>query len=327
MIGAGRWAENCAHTLRQLHGAPLVAISTRSVNGARRAASFAPRAECTMDWRRVIRKKDVDAVIIVTPASSHYTIARAALEHGKHVFVEKPLTLSSRHARLLIRLAEKEDRVLMVGHLHRYNPAVERLRDDRERFGAIRYLVSTAMGDGPVREDVSALWDYMPHDLTIFRFVLGAEPLSVRARGACFLGNGREDLVQAEFEFSKRVRAFSTVSWLSPVKRRELILSGSAGHAVFDDYATEKLRYYLPSTVGKGGPPNRVPRISGTLPLTAELRHFITCILRGRQPLTNGLEGLQVVRILEACQRSLEKDGRRVRLGNSQKNTMNVRQG
>jgi predicted dehydrogenase len=253
-----------------------------------------------------------------------------ALEAGKDVYVEKPFTLEIAHAVELIALAEANKRVLMVGHLLEYHPVVTRLREmiGREELGRLYYIYSQRVNLGTVRTDENALWNFAPHDISVIMFLLGATPTDVTARGQCYLQKGVEDVVFLTMNFGDEAMAHVHVSWLDPHKIRKLTLVGDRKMAVFDDLeANEKLRIY-----DKGAKVNQdyntyaeyvglrfgditMPYIKVGEPLQIECRHFIDCVRSRKQPVSDGQDGLRVVKVLDAAQRSLKLNGEPVRLG------------
>jgi len=194
--------------------------------------------------------------------------------------------------------------------LHLFNPPIQRLKEDIKKglFGKINYMHSFGSGNGPARQDMSALWDFFPHDVSIFLYLLDEMPLSVSADGASYLKKGIEDLVAMNIKFANNIFAHSVGTWLYPLKKRELILIGEKLRAAFDDYASNKLRYY---DVGNNC---ITPQLSNSKPLTEQLRHFLNCIENNKIPLTDGMEALKVTTVLEAAQKSLKKKGEMVKI-------------
>jgi predicted dehydrogenase len=239
-----------------------------------------------------------------------------ALEAGKDVYVEKPFTLEIAHAVELIALAETRKRVLMVGHLLEYHPVVTRLREmiGREELGRLYYIYSQRVNLGTVRADENALWNFAPHDISVIMFLLGAAPTDVTARGQSYLQKGVEDVVFLTMNFGDQAMAHVHVSWLDPHKIRKLTLVGDRKMAVFDDLeANEKLRIYA-EYVGLRFGDITMPYIKVGEPLQIECRHFIDCVRSRKQPVSDGQDGLRVVKVLDAAQRSLKLNGEPVRL-------------
>jgi predicted dehydrogenase len=271
----------------------------------------------------------VQAVVIATPAPHHHAVARMALEAGKDVYVEKPFTLEIRHAEELIALAAARKRVLMVGHLLEYHPVVTRLKEmiGREELGRLYYIYSQRVNLGTVRTDENALWNFAPHDISVIMFLLGAAPTDVAARGQSYLQKDVEDVVFLTMNFGGRAMAHVHVSWLDPHKIRKLTLVGDRKMAVFDDLeANEKLRVYdkgaqlnhdyntFAEYVGLRFGDITMPYIKVGEPLQIECRHFVECVRTRRTPVSDGQDGLRVVKVLDAAQRSLKRNGEPVKL-------------
>ncbi len=273
----------------------------------------------------VLESADVDAVVVATPIRTHHQLARAALEHGKHVFVEKPLAASSDEARDLIALARERDRVLMVGHTFLYNPAVEQLRQlvQGGALGSIFYVDAVRANLGLFQSNINVIWDLAPHDLSILNYVLGMTPARVSAHGASHVRPGIEDVAHLTLDYPGGVLAHVQVSWLSPSKVRRFTVVGDRQMAVYDDVeATEKIRIFNrgvdapdhTSTFGEFQMSYRYgdivsPHIHWAEPLAVECRSFAEAILEGKTPPSDGANGLEIVRILEATDQSLATDG------------------
>jgi len=299
VIGVGMWGKNYLRTLKGL-GVRVKWICASTDSGLEEAATMVEGVKVTTDYKDILLDEDVDAVMVVTGGSTHYRLARDALEAGKHVLVEKPMALNVRDAEELVKLAEEKSLVLMVGHVHLYNSAVRKLKEDigAGLFGEIKFMHSIGTG-GPIRKDMSALWDYGPHDISIASYLLGEYPSSVDASATSYLRAGFEDVVSMVLNFSKNVRVWTFGSWLYPVKQRVVVVVGSKLSAVFDDHADVKLRYYD----GKAG---RGVVVNDDKPLTRELNHFLECIKGNKRPEIDGVEGLEVVKVLEAAQKSIK---------------------
>jgi predicted dehydrogenase len=271
---------------------------------------------------------EVQAMVIATPASTHAGLVRAALLAGKHVLVEKPLALSTSDATELVRMALSVGRVLMVGHTFLYNPAVRALRDlvQLGQLGEIYYAYCQRLNLGLFQRDINVIWDLAPHDVSILMYVLGAQPIAVSARGGAYVQQGIEDVAYLELAFPDRVRTQIHVSWLDPNKVRRTTIVGSRKMAVYDDVEMlEKIRIY---DKGVQAPPPTdtfgefqlsyrygeitIPHLSSTEPLRLQCEHFVDCIQRGLTPLSDGHNGLHVVQVLEAAEKSLASDARLV---------------
>jgi len=292
-------------------------------------ARLLPGSTLTHDFDAVLRDPDVQAVVVATPGPRHHAVAKMALEAGKDVYVEKPFTLEIGHAEELIALAAERKRVLMVGHLLEYHPVVTRLKEmiSREELGRLYYIYSQRVNLGTVRTDENALWNFAPHDISVIMFLLGAAPTDVAARGQGYLQKGVEDVVFLTMNFGGRAMAHVHVSWLDPHKIRKLTLVGDRKMAVFDDLeANEKLRVYdkgaqlnqdyntFAEYVGLRFGDITMPYIKVGEPLQIECRHFVECVRTRRTPVSDGQDGLRVVKVLDAAQRSLKRNGEPMKL-------------
>jgi predicted dehydrogenase len=276
----------------------------------------------------------IDAVVISSPAVTHYELAKKTLLADRDVFIEKPFTLSVRHAEELCELSESRKRVLMVGHLLEYHPVVRRLKSmilSRE-LGDIYYIYTQRVNLGRIRGDENALWSFAPHDISQILYLLEMEPIDVSVRGQSFIQDGIEDVVFLSLFFENRIMAHIHLSWLDPHKVRKTTIVGANKMVVFDDSeASEKLRIYnnhaeLPSVRSYGDSIQvrfgdiLIPRVDMTEPLKLECQHFIECVKARTTPLSDGQDGLRVIRILEAAQRSMEHDGVPVRIEGAHNN-------
>jgi predicted dehydrogenase len=329
IVGVGGWGKNLARNFYQLPDADLRYVCDLDQAKLDQVARQLPGTLLTRDYDAVLRDPLVQAVVVATTAPRHHAICKMALEAGKDVFVEKPFTLEIAHAEELIRLAEANKRVLMVGHLLEYHPVVTRLREmiGREDLGKLHYVYSQRVNLGTVRVDENALWNFAPHDISVIMFLLGAAPTDVAARGQCYLQKGVEDVVFLTMNFGGRAMAHVHVSWLDPHKIRKLTLVGNRKMAVFDDLeATEKLRIYdkgaeisqdynsFAEYVGLRFGDITMPYIKASEPLQIECRHFIDCVRNRKHPVSDGEDGLRVVKVLDAAQRSLKLNGEPVTL-------------
>jgi len=324
LVGCGYWGPNLARNFHQIPGSDLVACCDLNQQALEKMGRLYPSARVTDDFASICEDETIDAVAIATPARTHYALAKAALQSGKHVLVEKPLALSTREASELVTLAEEHSRVLMVGHIFQYNPAVRYIKQliDQGALGQIYYLYSTRVNLGRVQSDINALWSIAPHDISILIYLLGAEPEWVSARGATYLTDGIEDVVFIDLGFPGGILAHVHVSWLDPSKVRRMTIVGSKQMVVYDDVADEgKVKLYEKGVYRKGEPgfgefqyrvhsgAIMIPKLDLVEPLRVECEHFIACIREGRRPETDGVNGLQVVRILEIAQASLKAGG------------------
>lgn len=325
LIGYGYWGPNLARNFHQLPEATLAACCDTDPARLEVVRRLYPHVRTTTRVEDLWSDPDLDAVVIATPVRTHYALARAALEAGKHVLVEKPITMDSAEAEDLIALAERQGRVLMVGHTFEYNPAVWKIKEliQAGDLGEIYYAYSTRVNLGRLQRDLNALWSIAPHDISILLYLLEKMPCEVSARGGTYLDAGIEDVVFVDLEFPGGVVAHIHASWLDPCKVRRMTLVGSKKMVLYDDVDSEgKIRVYDKGVlrVGNGQIFGEfhyrvrsgdiwIPRIESSEPLQNECAHFVECILQGKRPRTDGENGLRVVRVLEAAQRSLERRG------------------
>ena len=337
VIGFGYWGPNLVRNVASLTTAELRVVCDRSSARLSEVGRLYPAVDLEDSAAAVLDRSDVDAVILATPAESHFELARRVLESGRSVFVEKPLANSAAECEQLIELAGKKNRVLMVGHTFEYNAAVEYVDDliTRRDLGQIYYIYSQRLNLGVVRQDVNALWNLAPHDISIALRWLKKEPVRVCARGYTYLQAGVEDVVYLDLEFDDGVAVHIHVSWLDPGKVRRTTVVGSRKMVVYDDASTDaKIQVFdkgidrepvgstNPSfaslgefdSFGKFQLTQRagdllIPKIDFTEPLKRECSHFVDCVRDGTRPLTDGESGLRVVRILEAGTKSLRQGG------------------
>lgn len=324
VIGYGYWGPQLVRNLDRIPNGRVAYIVDASAE--RRAAAsedypiiaVVPKLEDALGT-------DVDAVAVATPIRTHYELARIALEHGKHVFVEKPLTANVGQAKALAALAEQHSRVLMVGHTFMYNPAVEALRQlvQSGALGRVYYADATRTNLGLFQNDINVIWDLAPHDLSILSYVLGVSPLSVCAHGGAYVRPDIHDVAHLMLKYPGDILAHIHVSWLSPSKIRRFTIVGDKQMVVYDDVDTnEKIRVF---NRGVDAPMHTVtfgefqlsyrygeivsPYISWAEPLSVETRHFADSILEGKTPRSDARDGLRVVRALEAADASLANGG------------------
>ena len=319
IIGVGRWGTNYFRTFSQLEDVSvkwICATKEATLKEALLKVTAKSHVKTTTNYKDILNDGKVDAVAIASSGSTHYKLAKEALQSEKQVIVEKPLAFNSKDARELINLSKKKKKILMVGHLHRYNPGIQRLKADIGKgiFGKIRFIHLSHFGNGPVRSDMGVIWDFFPHTVSILLYLLESPPLSVSANGASYIKKGIEDVAIMDMVFPGGISAASIASWIYPLKRMNITVIGENIYAAFDDYAKEeKLKYYgtRPSAIGGKAPIKgkgyASPAIGYAKPLTEQLKHFLDCVNNNKVPLTDGYEGLKVVSVLEAAQKSLRK--------------------
>jgi predicted dehydrogenase len=325
IIGCGYWGAKHARVFHELRGVHLAMIADPRDDRRAHADESYPGTVTTPDYRAVLNS-DVDGVVIATPVSSHFSLAREALLAGKDVLVEKPLTDNAAQARELCQTAERLGRVLMVGHTFLYHPAVEYLKAlvESKALGRIYYADAARLNLGLFQRDTDVIWDLAPHDLSILLYVLGSEPESIRARGVSHIGAaGQVDVAFVDLMFPGSLIGNLRVSWLDPCKVRRVTLVGSERMVVFNDViGSEKIRLYdrsvsLPHETDNFGDFHlsyrygdvTIPHIRDTEPLKLECLHFVECMATRARPRSDGWSGYQVVRLLAAAHHSLAADG------------------
>lgn len=319
LIGGGRWGKNLLrnfHSLGSLHtlcdaSEKLLDSYQKQYEGVRMTASL----------HSVLQDPAIDKVAIAAPALMHFQIAKEALKSGKDVYVEKPICMNVREGEELISLAEERGKILMVGHILQYHPAILKLEEmvGAGDLGKLHYIASNRLNLGAFRTEENALWNFAPHDISVILSLAGHRlPKEVRCTGGTYISKGVADTTMTTMTFDGELKAHIYVSWLHPFKEQKLVVIGSHGMAVFDDTkpSTEKLAIYrnyvrwshgaIPEV--NSSTPEYIPLPEGE-PLKAECQHFLTCCLERKTPKTDGFEGLRVLKVLEAAQLSLEASG------------------
>ncbi len=311
VVGVGYWGNNLARNFHEL-GALEVLCDNESSAEALCKHNYQNVKFCA-EFSEILSDPSIHAVALATPAVTHYRLAKAALEAGKDVFVEKPLAIDIREGEHLVKLAAAKRRILMVGHILRYHPAVLKLQDFIQRgvLGQIDYIYSNRLNIGKIRTEENILWSFAPHDISAILFLLNELPTRVTCQGGAYLNRGVPDVTLSHFDFASGVQAHIFVSWLHPFKEQRLVVVGSERMAVFDDMAEHKLVLYphrvewkhrMPTAVKASG---KEVDLDGREPLKVECEHFLECVQSRMQPLSSGEEGLRVLRVLDACQRAL----------------------
>jgi predicted dehydrogenase len=325
VIGYGYWGPNLVRNFHELADAEVACVCERRPDRREHLYNHYPLISVVADWRDMLRDDSLDAMVVATPVSTHYELAREILRAGKHVLVEKPLTPGVAQARELIDLAQSRERILMVGHTFVYHGAVRKIRElvCQGELGDLLYLDSTRANLGLIRDDVNVVWDLAPHDISIMDFVLGRPPVAVSATGASHPESRSKDIAFITLHYSDNLIGHVNVSWLSPVKIRKLMIGGTRKMIVFDDNEpSEKVKLYdrgverSPTTDQRH---NRliqyrsgetvVPKLDLTEALHTEARDFVHSISERRQPLADGESGLRIVQILELACQSLSQGG------------------
>ncbi|MCE1164428.1 MAG: Gfo/Idh/MocA family oxidoreductase, partial [Bacteroidetes bacterium] len=317
VIGCGKWGINHVRTAFSLIGNNLITVCDTDKDAGVKVKDISQEINFQTDINAIVEDKSINAVIIATPAETHFEIAKLCLEHGKHVLVEKPITLFSSEAESLLSLAEKKKLVLMVGHVLLYHPAVLKMKDmiDGDYIGKVQYIYSNRLNLGTIRKEESILWSFAPHDVSVIQFLLdNRKPVTVLAEGATFLQKNIEDTTLTYIKYPDNVHAHIYVSWLHPFKEQRLVVIGDKGMIVFEDsLKTEKLKYYkkgfsiVDGELEKFDSDYEVVRYENLQPLEQEQKHFYECIIKGGKPRTDGLHAKEVLEILEKAQSKMNK--------------------
>jgi UDP-2-acetamido-3-amino-2,3-dideoxy-glucuronate N-acetyltransferase len=315
VVGVGYWGKNLVRNFYELGALTTLCDADESIEAKYGQHYLGLRFHS--EFTAVLSDPSVTAVALATPAVTHYEMAKAALEAGKDVFVEKPLAIEVKHGEELVKLAEAKRRTLMVGHILRYHPAILKLQQliQDGALGKINYLYSNRLNIGKIRTEENILWSFAPHDISVILSLLNEMPTRVTCQGSAYLNGHVTDVTLSHFEFPSGVQAHIFVSWLHPFKEQRLVVVGSEKMAVFDDTAEHKLVLYPHKVEWK----NRIPtavRAQGEIvdlkdgePLRAECEHFLECVASRTPPVSDGAEGLRVLRVLDACQRALHNGG------------------
>jgi predicted dehydrogenase len=318
LIGCGYWGKNLARNFAQL--GVLSLICDPSESGRELAAKTAPACPVTKDLADVLRAPDISAVVIATPAETHFEVVRQCLEAGKDVFVEKPLALTYEEGAQIVRIAERTRRILMVGHVLEYHPGILRLREliSAGELGKVRYIYSNRLSLGKIRREENILWSFAPHDIAIILRLIGQMPFEVSACGGAYLQANIPDVTVTNLLFDNGVRAHIFVSWLHPFKEQRLVVIGSRKMASFDDVNKKLILYDQRVEVNNGCDPTPIKgdgqevAYGASEPLRAECQAFLDAIATRTPPLTDGASGLRVLKVLQMAQRSIITNGARV---------------
>jgi predicted dehydrogenase len=320
VVGLGYWGPNVLRNFYACPGATVRYACDLAESNLARVRSQYPSVETTSDFDQLLNDDGLQAVAIATPVSTHFDLARRALEAGKHVLVEKPITATAAEAEALIEIASQKQLVLMVDHTFVYTGAVRKMKEivSSGELGDLFYLDSQRMNLGLIQADIDVIWDLAPHDLSILSFLVDKDPVSVYASGSSYVGN--PDLCEVAYltiRYEGNFQAHVASSWLSPVKMRQMVVCGSRKMILYDDIEpTEKIRVYDKGVdlewdeITPFNPAYRsgdvvIPQLDQTEALQREAAHFVECVSTGSEPLTSARSGLRVVRILEAATESL----------------------
>ncbi|MDE3067232.1 MAG: Gfo/Idh/MocA family oxidoreductase [Verrucomicrobiota bacterium] len=330
VVGCGYWGPNLVRNFRSLPDCNLKMICDLSPQRLAHLKSLYPGVHGVTDYQHLLNGAGLDAVVIATAVETHYPLAKASLLAGRHTFIEKPMASSSAQCGELLDLARKQGVVLMTGHTFLYSPAVRKIKEivDQGDIGEIRYICARRLNLGLYQKDINVAWDLAPHDISIVQYIMGELPVAVNCRGSAHITPGVEDVTTMCLTFPKQRSAIIHSSWLDPRKVREMTIVGSTRMIVYDDVAPlEKIRIF-DARVER--PPHYdtfaefhyayhygdvySPYVKQEEPLKTECQHFLDCIRQGSNPITDGRQGLELVRILEASSESLKRGGAPVEL-------------
>ena len=329
VVGCGYWGPNLIRNFYGLPDCELKTICDLDIQRLNHLKSLYPKAEISTEFQELISRPDIDALVIATSATTHYAMAKQALSAGKHVFIEKPMATSSAECDELVALAAAANLTLMVGHTFLYSAPVRRIKEiiSRGDIGDIRYISARRLNLGLFQRTINVTWDLAPHDISIILYVTGLLPTSVNCQGNSHVTKGIEDVTSLCMNFESGVFATVQNSWLDPRKVREMTIVGSRRMIVYDDVQPlEKVRIY---DVRVETPPHYdtfaefqysyhygdsyIPYVKQEEPLKVECQHFLDCIRTRRRPITDGVHGSNVVRVLEAASESLRSHGTAIR--------------
>jgi UDP-2-acetamido-3-amino-2,3-dideoxy-glucuronate N-acetyltransferase len=313
LIGLGYWGKNIFRNLVELGVLHTACDSNPDIINEYKLKF--PDVNFTTSIEKVISDLEIKAVIIATPAATHYELAKKAILSHKDVFVEKPLALTVKEGEELVELAERNGSILMVGHVLQYHPAIEKLKEiiSKGELGKIQYIYSNRLNIGKFRTEENILWSFAPHDISLILSLVGGDPINVKAFGGDYLNSGIYDITLMWLEFASGIKAHIFVSWLHPFKEQKLVVVGSKAMAVFDDVSKEKLFLYPHEIEWKDGKipiakkaDYKVIPVEDVEPLKLELSHFIDCVKSRKRPKTDGYEGIKVLKVLELAEKSLK---------------------
>ncbi len=308
VVGSGYWGRNLVRNFHELGALHTVCDRNREVEAEVRQKY--PQIVFRQTYADVLSDGNVEAVVLATPAVTHFEMARRAMDAGKDVYVEKPLALKEEEGAELVRLAQRSGRVVMVGHVLQYHPAVRKLKEliSGGELGRIDYIYSNRLNMGKIRKEENILWSFAPHDISVVLSLLDEDPVLVTCDGGEYLNRGVADVTLSQLTFGSGARAHIFVSWLHPFKEQKLVVVGSEKMAVFDDTVTDKLVLYSHRVEWKDRVPNAVKALGSpvalesTEPLQNECRHFLECLETRASPWTDAREGLRVLKVLSACE-------------------------
>jgi len=325
IIGFGYWGTNLVRNFKNIKNCNVTHIAESEVSRHKQIHELYPDIEIE-SFDAIIKNSNIDAVVIATSISSHYELAKAALENNKHVLVEKPMTSSEKNAQELIKLSKLKNKILMVDHTYLYSDAVQEIKKslDANLLGEILYVDSIRANLGKFQSDVNVLWDLAPHDISIINYLINEKPVSVQAFGKSYTKNQLENIAYLILHYESNKIVHVNCSWISPIKIRTMIIGGSKKMLVFDDLQQKKIRIYnknLDDVISSIDNENITqstddnflePEFSSKEALLEMAEDFVTSIINNKVPLSNDDLGLDVVKILDAAQRSIKNNGEEV---------------
>ena len=330
IIGHGYWGPNLVRNFSKHENCKVTYVVDKLQDRLKEVRGLYPEINVSTSFEQVLTSQDVDVVVIATPVSTHYDIAKKALEHGKHVLVEKPMTNSVKHAKELIELSKKKKKVLMVDHTYLYTGAIQKIKKiiDKNMIGEIQYIDSTRINLGLFQSDVNVLWDLAAHDISICSYLMNENPISVQAMGKSHKDSDFEDIAYLTLHFKSNKIIHFNCSWISPVKIRYMLIGGNKKMIIFNDLeTTEKVKIYDTKYKTKTNPKNDrqiladyrvgdifIPKLPTREGLSLMAEDFVSAIIDKTEPISNYDIGLQVVKILEAAQRSITNQGKEAKI-------------
>ncbi len=328
VIGYGYWGPNIVRNFNNIEGARVISVCDKDPGVLKRVKKTYPSIDAVSECSEIATSKNIDVVAVVTPVSTHYELAKKALQNGKHIFVEKPFTATVAQAEDLINLAEKECLKIMVDHTFLFTGAVRKMKQmiDDKVLGNLYYYDSTRVNLGLFQHDVNVIWDLAPHDFSIMDYLINEKPSTVVACGKSHI-NGMEDIAYVTVSFTSNIIAHFNVNWLSPVKVRTILIGGEKKMLIWNDVsADEKIKVYdkgidvqnregvYDLLVSYRSGDMWAPKVDQKEALGIEAKYFIDCIVNDKTPINDGHAGLRVVKMLEACNQSLKNNGKTVDL-------------
>lgn len=314
IIGAGRWGLNHIKSAYSILGGNLKYICDLSESSESKLKEAGISTKFTTNIDDILNDKSVNAIIISSSAESHFALAKKSLKAGKHVLVEKPITLYTKDAKVLVDLAQKKCLKVMVGHILLYHPAILKIKEmiKSGELGKLQYIYSNRLNLGAIRKEENILWSFAPHDISVMQFLTESNPVKIKATGASFIQKKIEDTTITILEYPKNIHTHIYVSWLHPFKEQRLVVIGTKGMLTFEDtLKSEKLKYYKKGFTNIGGSISKFDseykpiKISTAQPLEEEQKHFFDCIINNKTPRTDGHHALEVLKILEKATKLL----------------------